>query len=98
MNRIQKMAWMTVICTGTGLILSIVAVTILYFTVGFPRAEAGLAFISLAGFAGLAPLIFRKDPGPVQADERDRIIQVQSIVTGYGVGLYGVWQLFHYSP
>ena len=48
MNRIQKMAWMTVICVSTGVILSIVAVTILYFKIGFPRATGGLGFMGLA--------------------------------------------------
>ena len=77
------MAWTTVTCTGIGFILSIITVTILYFKTGFPRAQAGFAFMALAGFAGLGGLIFKKDPGPVQADERDRMIQLQSVKTGF---------------
>ena len=103
MNRIQKMAWMTVICTGSGLILSMIAFATLYFFMGFPRAEAGLAFIALAGLAGLAPLIFKKDPGPVQTDERDRIIQVQSTQAGFAASYLvfgclsmGIW--FYHGP
>jgi len=103
MNRIQKMAWMTVICAGLGLFLSIIAVSILYFIIGFPRAEAGLAFMALAGFAGLAPLIFKKDPGPVQTDERDRLIQVRSTQAGFtasylvfGCLSMGIW--FYHGP
>ena len=61
MNRMQKISWMMVICTGIGFILSVSAVVILYFKMGFPRAWAGLAFMGLSGFAGLAPAIFKSE-------------------------------------
>lgn len=79
----QKMACMTVICTGLGFFLSAVAVIWLYFESGFPRAWAGLAFLAIAGLAGLAPTIFKKDLGSVQIDERDRAIQLHSAKTGF---------------
>jgi hypothetical protein len=86
------MAWMTVICVGVGFLLSAIAVTILYFKVGFPRAQAGLAFMGLAGLAGFAPIIFKNDPGTVQADERDKLIQLQSTRAGFAAsyGIFGI--------
>lgn len=83
MNRIQKMAWLTLISTGSGLILSIIAVTVLSLTVGFPRAEAGLAFMALAGFSGFSGLLYKKEKGAVAFDERDRMIQLHSARTGF---------------
>jgi hypothetical protein len=83
MNRIQKMSLMTVVCTGIGFVLSVLTVTILYFKSGFPSAWAGLAFMSISGFSGLGSVIFKKDPGAVQADERDRMILLQSTRSGF---------------
>lgn len=90
MNRKQKMACLTMICTGTGAFLSIIAVTILFFKIGFPRAWAGLAFLGLSGFAGLGPTIFKKEKGIVDIDERDRLIQLQSTRAGFASS-YGVF-------
>lgn len=92
MNRVQKMAWMTVICTGLGIVLSATAVPVFYVMGGFPRAWAGLAFLGIAGLAGFAPAIFKKEPGAVQTDERDRLIQVQSTKAGFSAS-YGVFGL-----
>ena len=98
MNRTQKMALMTVICAGAGLVFSIIAVAILYFKIGFPRAQAGFAFMALAGFAGLAPVIFKKGKGIVVFDERDRMIQLHSTKAGFtasylifGCLAMGIW-------
>jgi hypothetical protein len=86
----QKMSWMTVICAGLGMILSVVTVAILSFKVGFPRAQAGFAFMALAGFAGLAPAIFKKEKGAVALDERDRMIQLHATKAGFAAS-YGVF-------
>ena len=53
MNRMQKISWMMVICIGTALILSVAAITILYFIFGFPVAWAGWGFMGITGFGGL---------------------------------------------
>jgi hypothetical protein len=58
--------------------------TILYVIFGFPVASAGFGFLGLIGFTGLGPLIFKKDPGPVQADERDRLINSKAARVGFG--------------
>jgi hypothetical protein len=99
MNRMQKMSWLMVISMGGAVVLSIIAVTVGYYMVGFPRAWAGLAFWGLGGIGGLGPLIFKKDPGSVQADERDHLICLKAARVGfassYGVmGLLcmGIWE------
>ena len=84
MNRMQKIAWLTVVCTGVGFLLSTVVVTIMAIKVGFPRALAGFAFLALAGFGGIGSLIFKKDSGSVQMDERDRAIQLHAAKAGFG--------------
>ena len=101
MNRIQKMAWLMVICGGSGLILSATAVTIGYFMAGFPKAWAGMGFLGIAGFGGLGPIIFKKDPGPVQMDERDTLIArkaaIASFTLSYLVFVFlcmGLWEYF----
>lgn len=69
MNRTQKQAWWMVIWMGAGVIAAGIAVAALYFKVGFHEAWSGSGFLGLCGFGGLAPLLFRKDSGPVQFDE-----------------------------
>jgi hypothetical protein len=88
----QKMSLMMVICIGTALILSAMAITILYFIFGFPVAWAGWGFMGITGFGGLAPIVFKKDPGPVQCDERDQLINMKAAVASFGLS-YGVFGL-----
>lgn len=99
MNRMQKISWLMVICMGSGLVLSAIAITIGYFMVGFPRAWSGMAFMAIGGIGGLGPLIFRKDPGSVQADERDRHINLTAARASFalsylitGLLCMGIWQ------
>jgi hypothetical protein len=99
MNRIQKISWLMVISMGTGLILSTVTITIGYFMAGFPKAWSGLAFMSIGGIGGLGPIIFRKGPGPVQADERDKSINLKAARASFalsylvfGILCMGIWQ------
>ena len=87
MNRVQKMAWYMVITFLAAVVVSCIAVLVLYFyfKIGMPRAMAGLGFIGLAGFGGLVPLIFKKDPGKVTEDERDEIIHLKVSRAAFGV-------------
>ena len=85
MNRIQKMAWLTVICCGVAVLLSGSSVAILYSFFGFPVASAGLGFLGIIGFSGLGPAIFKKDPGSVSCDERDQLIQLKAIRIAAGL-------------
>lgn len=101
MNRIQKISWLMVTSIGIAVLLSSAAVGILYYYFGFPKAGAGFAFLSIAGIGGLGPIIFKKDPGAVTCDERDRTINSTAAKAGFGVSylLFGVlcmgfWEYF----
>ena len=85
MNRIQKMAWWMVIWISAGVILAAIAIAVLLFIIGLPGkiAQAGLGFLGIAGFAGLGPLIFKKDKDKVTCDERDRLINNRAAVAGF---------------
>ena len=87
MNRIQKMAWWLAIWISAGFILAAIAVAVLFLVIGMPWkiAQAGLGFLGIIGFAGLGPLIFKKDQGTVTCDERDRIINSRAAVAGFAV-------------
>jgi hypothetical protein len=47
------------------------------------KAGPGLGFLGIAGLGGLAPLFFKKDPGSVDCDERDREINRRSGLIGF---------------
>jgi len=83
MNRAQRTAWLFVITTSLGLVLSGVAVVALYLVAGMPKAVAGIGFVGIAGLGGLAPAIFKKDRGKVAFDERDRAIQQKAALGGF---------------
>ena len=87
MNRIQKVAWFLVITFLAAVVVSCIAVLVFYFyfEIRMPRAIAGLGFIGLAGFGGLAPLIFKKDKGAVTYDERDKIIHLNASRAAFGI-------------
>ena len=84
MNRAQKMAWYAIITISIAVILSVVAFGILTYFYGPKKGMAGLAFLGLVGFVGLAQLIFKKDKG-VQADERDILIQKKAAFAGFAM-------------
>lgn len=90
MNRMQKIAWLNIICCGTALILSGLSIAVLYTLFGFPMASAGFGFLGIMGVAGLEGFIFKKDPGPVQFDERDHLINAKAARVGFGLS-YGVF-------
>jgi hypothetical protein len=85
MNRIQKMAWWMLIWISAGVILAAIAVAVLSFIIGMPWsiARAGLAFIGIAGFGGLASLIFKKDKSKITCDERDRLINNRAAIAAF---------------
>jgi hypothetical protein len=84
MNRVQKISWLMVITQGVAFLSAAAAVTILYYLFGFPVAKAGLAFLGIAGIGGFGPILFRKDPGAVTCDERDRAINSTAAKAGFG--------------
>jgi hypothetical protein len=85
MNRIQKMAWLTVVSMGTAFLLAIIATAVLYYLFGFPIANAGIAFLSIGAISGFEQIIFRKRPGTITCDERDRIINSIAAKIGFAI-------------
>jgi hypothetical protein len=84
MNRVQKIAWLFVVTISLAVILSAVAIGLLYLKFGMPVAQAGLAFLAIAGLGGFGPLIFKKDKGDVTCDERDKLINQHAALAGFG--------------
>jgi len=85
MNREQKMAFYMVVVFSIAIVTSLIAVAILlYLGFGLQNASAGLGFLGICGFAGFAPIVFKKDKGPVEYDERDDMINRKAAVAGFG--------------
>ena len=84
MNRMQKISWWMVIWILVGVAAAAIAVVVLNFKIGMPKAMAGLGFLGIAGFSGLGPLFFGKDKGKVTCDERDKLINSRAAVAGFG--------------
>ena len=85
MKRIQKMAMFIFVVLTSSFILSALAVGILYAKYGFPMAWGGLGFMGISGIGGLAQLIFKKDPGKVEYDERDHYILKRAALAGFAL-------------
>jgi hypothetical protein len=83
MNRIQKIAWVFVISTSGAFAVSLIAVGVLYSYMGMPRALYGFSFMGLTGLGGLAPLLVKKDAGPVAVDERDQLFNRRAAIAGF---------------
>ena len=92
MNRWQKIAWFTLIILGVALGLSLAAVSVAYFGFGLPmrRAAGGFGFMGVVGFLGLSPLLFKKDKGKVELDERDFLIHKKASLAAYSA----FWGMF----
>lgn len=93
-----------VITIGIAVGLSAVTTGWLYYVFGFPMAYAGFAFLGLIGFTSLAPVFFKKDPGPIEMDERDQQILFKahrvSMMLSYmvfGALCMGIWAVYYYS-
>lgn len=84
MNRIQKISWWVLLWFSAAVILAAIAIAISHFINGMPwsTARAGLKFLGIAGFGGLAPLIFKKDPDKATCDERARFIYIKATLAG----------------
>ena len=92
MNRAQKMARFNLIVILTALILSTIAVSFLYFVVGFPMRSAvgGFGFLGISGLMGLSPLLYKKGSDKVSFDERDLMIMRIASLGAYSI----FWFLF----
>jgi hypothetical protein len=83
MNRQQKIAWLIIITITTAVLLTSISVGILYILFGFPAAAAGLGFLGITGICGLGPVIFKKEKGIVECDERDISINRKAANIGF---------------
>jgi len=92
MNRAHKIVWFTLIMLGLALGLSLAAVSVAYFGFGLPirPALSGFGFIGIMGFSCLAPVLFKKEKGKVELDERDLLIQKKASLAAYTA----FWVLF----
>ena len=92
MNRAQKIARFNLIVILTALVLSTIAVSVLYFVVDLPmrRAVGGFGFIGICGLMGLSPLLYKKEGGKVSFDERDLMIMRNASLGAYSI----FWFLF----
>jgi hypothetical protein len=85
MNRWQKIAVFNLVADGVAILLMVVGVVILHvhFHLSCSKAKYGLLFIFVAAIAAAAsPLIFKKSPGTVAYDERDKLIHRTSLLIG----------------
>jgi len=92
MNRLQKMAWFNLIVILIALSLSAIAIGVLHFIVGMPmqRALGGFAFIAICGLTALSPILYEKEQGEVDFDERNLLIQRKASLGAYTI----FWALF----
>jgi len=77
MSTMQKSAWFNLAVVGLTTLVIVALLPILGM-----KAMGGLGCL---GFIGLQPLLFRKRPGQVMADERDRLIQSRSWIIAYAL-------------
>jgi hypothetical protein len=75
MNADEKSAWFIIGVATAALVVFLILTPFLGF-------KAALGSFGIFGFAGLTPLFFRKQPGKIASDERDRIIVRQAAVAG----------------
>ena len=85
MNRTQKVSWAFIVTISGSIVASIIAFVIFYARIGLPGAWKGFAFMGLSGLGALSMLIFRKDPGPVKSDERDKAIHKHAALAGFAM-------------
>jgi hypothetical protein len=84
MNRQQKISLTLVITFSLGLFIEILVVVMRIFGAGVPN----IAFIFpvyVAGSGGIISIIcFKKDKGAVTSDERDKLIEKNAHLAGFG--------------
>jgi hypothetical protein len=85
MNRWQKIAVFNLVADGISILLMTAAVISLhvYFHFCWSKSRYGLLFIFVAAIAAwTSPFIFKKDPGAVARDERDKLIYRTAMLIG----------------
>ncbi|MFB0525033.1 MAG: hypothetical protein ACETVZ_05790 [Phycisphaerae bacterium] len=95
MNRAQKISLTMVVTFSLGLFLGIILIVMRHFDVGVPKI-AFLFPVCIAGSGGIISITcFRKDKGAVTFDERDKLIEKNANLAGFGaVYLYIILMSF----
>jgi len=84
MNRKQKIALTLVVTISIGLILGIILIVMRLFDVGIPKI-AFLFPVVIAGSGGIISITcFKKDRGAITFDERDKLIEKNANLAGFG--------------
>ncbi len=83
MNRIQKISLTLVITISLGLFAGIAVIVMRCFDAGVPKIAFVLPVL-IAGSGGIISLFFKKDKGPVTCDERDKLIEKNAQLAGFG--------------
>jgi hypothetical protein len=95
MNRVQKISLTMVITFSLGIFLGIILIMMRIFDVSIPKI-AFLFPVFIAGSGGIISITcFKKDKGPVIFDERDKLIEKNANLAGFGaVYLYVILMSF----
>ena len=84
MNRAQKLSLTIVITFLLGLFLGIILIVMRLFDLGVPRI-AFLLPVFVAGSGGITSITcFKKDKGAITFDERDKLIEKNANLAGFG--------------
>ena len=84
MNRAQKISLTIVITFSLGLLIGIILIVMRLFDLGVPKI-AFLFPVFIAGSGGIVSLIIcKKDKGPITFDERDKLIEKNTNLAGFG--------------
>jgi len=83
MNRIQKISLTLFITISLGLLIGITAIVMRHFGAGISK-PAFIAAVAVAGSGGVISLFFKKDKGPIVSDERDKLIEKNAHLAGFG--------------
>ena len=84
MNRAQKISLTMVITFSLGLFLGIILIVMRLFDLGVPKI-AFLFPVFIAGSGGIISITcFKKDKGAITSDERDKLIEKNAHLAGFG--------------
>ena len=83
MNRLQKTSLTLVIAFSLGLLIEIIVILAGLFGAGVSKI-AYIIPVYVAGSGGIISLFFKKDKGPVTSDERNKLIEKNAHLAGFG--------------
>jgi len=97
MNRWQKIAVTVLVVSLLGLFLGIIVILMRHFIPGFPKTAVAFGSIILAFGVIVFVSRFKKDNGAVTFDERDKLIERNARLAGFGA-VYLIVILISYIP